>query len=251
MAGAAQGGRTSPDRMPLEVEHMPHCFVTGTDTGIGKTHAACALLAALRARGCNAAGMKPVAAGMVQIAGLALNEDVAAFQELTAHRFPLHLVNPYCLDEAIAPHIAAARQGIEPALDVIAAAFDQLSERADAVVVEGAGGFLVPLSATRSLAEIPLRLHLPVVLVVGMRLGCLNHALLTAEAIRARGLQLAGWIANTPGATMGAYAENLATLKAALAAPCLGELPFDAVQDGAAARALRASRFLNLDMLLP
>jgi dethiobiotin synthetase len=225
-------------------------FITGTDTGIGKTHAACALIAAMTARGIDVAGMKPVAAGTRQAVGMAMNEDVAAFQQLTGQRFPLHLVNPYCLNEAIAPHIAAQHQGVSVDVSVIATAFNRLAERADSIVVEGAGGFLVPLSDAHTMAEIPVLLELPVILVVGMRLGCLSHALLTAEAIRARGLTLAGWMANTPGDTMNAYAENGSTLKTLLGAPCLGELPFDPQYDGPSARARRAAHHLNLETLL-
>ncbi|MBL8513119.1 MAG: dethiobiotin synthase [Betaproteobacteria bacterium] len=214
-------------------------FITGTDTGVGKTFATCALIAALQQRGIDVAAMKPVAAGTVQSAGMAMNEDVAAYQELTRHRFPLHLVNPYCFHAPIAPHIAAAHQGVTADLSVIHTAYNQLAERADVILVEGAGGFLVPLAEDHSMAQIPVHLHLDVILVVGMRLGCLNHALLTAEAIRARGLALAGWIANTPapGETMNAYAENLSTLKRLLGAPLLGELRFDPDPHGAAHRA--------------
>lgn len=218
---------------------MNNFFITGTDTGVGKTFATCALIAAMQQRGIDVAAMKPVAAGNVQGAGMAMNEDVAAYQELTRHRFPLHLVNPYCFHEPIAPHIAAAHQGITPDLSVIHIAYNQLAERADAILMEGAGGFLVPLMEAVSMAEIPVRLHLDVILVVGMRLGCLNHALLTAEAIRKRGLTLIGWIANTPapGETMNAYDENLSTLNRLLGAPLLGELRFDKDPHGAAQRA--------------
>lgn len=226
---------------------MNNLFITGTDTGVGKTFATCALITALQARGFDVAAMKPVAAGTLQSAGMAMNEDVAAFQAITHHRYPLHLVNPYCFHEAIAPHIAAARQGIQPDFSVIHTAFNQLAERTDTILVEGAGGFLVPLTAGQSMAEIPHKLHLDVVLVVGMRLGCLNHALLTAEAIRARGLTLAGWIANTPAERMNAYDENLSTLKQHLGAPLLGELPFDRNPEGAANR---AASHLHLNPLL-
>ena len=226
---------------------MNNLFITGTDTGVGKTFATCALIAALQELGIDVAAMKPVAAGTVQSAGMAMNEDVAAYQDLTHHRFPLHLVNPYCFHEAIAPHIAAAHQGITPDLSMIHTAYNQLAERADVILVEGAGGFLVPLSEDHSMAEIPAQLHLDVILIVGMRLGCLNHALLTAEAIRTRGLTLAGWIANTPGETMNAYDENLSTLKRLLGAPLLGELRFDPDPKGAAQR---AAAHLQLNPLL-
>ncbi|MBL8521525.1 MAG: dethiobiotin synthase [Betaproteobacteria bacterium] len=228
---------------------MNNCFITGTDTGVGKTFATCALIAALQARGLDVAAMKPVAAGVAPGAGLAMNEDVAAYQDLTGHRHPLHLVNPYCFHDAIAPHIAAARQGVVPDLSVIHTAYNRLAERADVILVEGAGGFLVPLTEEASMADVPVRLHLDVILVVGMRLGCLNHALLTAEAIRARGLALAGWIANTPapGEPMNAYDENLSTLRLRLGAPMLGALRFDPDPQGAAQR---AAALLQLSPLL-
>ena len=201
-------------------------FITGTDTGVGKTYVTCALLRALLARGLKAAAMKPVAAGVMENAEAAgMNEDVAAIMRLTDNRYARADVNPYCFDEAIAPHIAAAHQGAVADPAVIAAAFARLQAQADAVLVEGAGGFMVPLSDAVSMADLPALLKLDVILVVGMRLGCLNHALLTTEAIAARGLRLAGWVANTPGETMPAFAENLATLQSRLAAPCLGVIP--------------------------
>ncbi|HEX4859519.1 MAG TPA: dethiobiotin synthase [Usitatibacteraceae bacterium] len=223
-------------------------FVTGTDTGIGKTFVTCALLAALQQQGLCVAAMKPVSAGTETIGALEMNEDVARFQELTGHRYPLHAVNPYSLREAIAPHIAAAREGVDIQMGVIAIAFAALRERSDLVLVEGAGGFLVPLAGPHSMADIPDALALPVILVVGMRLGCLNHALLTVEAIRARGLTLAGWIANTPGAVMNAYAENLSTLKRLIDAPCLGELPYHPGLSSDAAR--QCATYLDTEPLL-
>ncbi|MEP7156173.1 MAG: dethiobiotin synthase [Betaproteobacteria bacterium] len=206
---------------------MSGFFITGTDTGVGKTFVASALSFALQARGFSVAPMKPVAAGTIDVNGVPMNEDVALAMRVCAHRFPLHAVNPYCFREAIAPHIAARHENIDVDMTVIRTAYRDLAERADVVLVEGAGGFLVPLSQSESMALIPSALQLPVVLVVGMRLGCINHALLTVEAIRSRGLALAGWIANTPtpGATMNAYAENLSTLQRMIDAPMIGELP--------------------------
>ncbi len=202
---------------------MSAYFITGTDTGVGKTYVTCALLTALFGRGLKAAAMKPVAAGVE--AGHGMNEDVAAFMALTQNRHALADINPYCFHEAIAPHIAAAHEGATAEPAVIAAAYARLREQCEVVLVEGAGGFLVPLSDTASMADLPKLLKLDVILVVGMRLGCLSHALLTAEAIAARGLRLVGWVANTPGETMPAFAENLATLQSRLTAPCLGVLP--------------------------
>jgi dethiobiotin synthetase len=200
-------------------------FITGTDTEIGKTFAACALIHALAARGVNVAPMKPIAAGTINLDGVDVNEDVAALMAAAGNRFSLRDVNPYCFAEGIAPHIAAKHAGQTIAMPVIAAAYERLRSASDKVLVEGAGGFLVPMTDTQSMAEIPKVLGLEVILVVGMRIGCINHATLTAEAIRARGLTLAGWIANTPAAQMTAFEENLATLKSHIDAPLLGTIP--------------------------
>jgi dethiobiotin synthetase len=203
---------------------MSGFFITGTDTGIGKTFVTCALIHALQRRGLTVAPMKAIAAGTIDVNGVPMNEDVAIFMEATGHRLPLHLVNPYCFKEAIAPHIAAAHDGVAVDMAVIQTAYSHLTRRADVVLVEGAGGFLVPLSGTESMALIPAALHLPVILVVGMRLGCISHAMLTQEAIRSRGLTLAGWIANIPGGVMNAHGENLSALKQWIDAPLLGDI---------------------------
>lgn len=197
-------------------------FIAGTDTGIGKTHAACALLHAFRARGLTAIGMKPVAAG-VEADGE--NEDVRLLREASSVDVPKALVNPYCLAEPIAPHVAAADEGVTIAAPPIIAALDTLRQQADVVLVEGVGGLLVPLAEDFDAADLAVALGLPVILVVGMRLGCLNHALLTQEAIEARGLKLAGWIANRVDAQMRRFPENLATLESRLHAPLLGVIP--------------------------
>lgn len=212
---------------------MKNYFITGTDTGVGKTFFTCALIHALQSRGLRVAPMKPVAAGTIRVQGAQINDDVAALQEITQHRFALADVNPYCLAEPIAPHIAAMREQVRIDMAVIVDAFARLRANADTVLVEGAGGFLVPLSlslsATQSMADIPQALGLDLILVVGMRLGCLNHALLSAEAIRARGLHLAGWVANSVSATpMNAFEENLSTLSSMLNSPCLGVIPYTA-----------------------
>ena len=197
-------------------------FITGTDTGIGKTHAACALLHAFRNQGMNAVGMKPVAAG-IEASGE--NEDVALLRAASSFAAPNALANPYSLAEAIAPHIAAADEGVRIEAAPIAAALASLRAQADVVVVEGVGGLLVPLGEDYDAADLAVALALPVILVVGMRLGCLNHALLTAEALRTRGLVLAGWIANRVDPQMRRFAENLATLERRLPAPLLGVIP--------------------------
>lgn len=227
---------------------MSGFFITGTDTGVGKTFVTAALMRALQQRGLAVAPMKPLAAGTIDINGVPVNDDVALLCDLSDHHYPLHAVNPYCFREAIAPHIAAQHENVAVDISVIQTAYLELATRADVVLVEGAGGFLVPMSATESMALIPAALHLPVILVVGMRLGCLNHALLTVEAIRSRGLTLAGWVANTCGETMNAYAENLSTLKSLIAAPLIGEIARITTTDEYDAAA-EAAEMLNIQPL--
>ena len=163
-------------------------FVTGTDTEVGKTHITCALLWRARQDGLSAVGLKPVAAG-TDASGS--NEDVAAIRACNTLDLPPEILNPYCFAPPIAPHIAAAEAGVEIDFSVIAHAAENARRQADWVLVEGAGGFCVPLGADRDSADLAVHLGLPVILVVGMRLGCINHALLTAEAIAVRGLLLA------------------------------------------------------------
>lgn len=231
---------------------MKSYFITGTDTDVGKSLIACALIHAFAARGYRAAPMKPIAAGTININGVDMNPDVAALRDVSGSTAALRDINPYCFSEAIAPHLAAQHENVTVKMDVIRAAFDRLNADADTVLVEGAGGFLVPLSLSQSMAEIPIALGLEVILVVGMRLGVLNHALLTVEAIRSRGLKLGGWIANTAvaGATMLAYDENHATLERIIGAPLLGTVPHDAYSSNALERAQRASHHLRMDTLL-
>jgi len=202
-------------------------FVTGTDTGVGKTVVAVALLRALVAAGRRAAAMKPVAAGIDTAAGV--NADVAALvaaANVAAGIDAAADVNPYAFAPAIAPHIAAERAGVAIDLDRIAAAYGRLAARADVVVVEGAGGALVPLSARADMLDVPARLGLPVLLVVGVRLGCLNHALLSALAIAGRGLTLAGWVANRIDPAMAEADANVAALVARLPAPLVADVPW-------------------------
>lgn len=208
-------------------------FVTGTDTGVGKTLVACALLKQLAARGLRVAGMKPVAAGAEPDAQGWRNEDVEQLMAAANVAAPRELVNPYCFHPPIAPHIAAAQAGIAIDIARIEARFRNLAALADAVVVEGAGGFRVPLGTGADTSQLAVRLALPVVLVVGMRLGCLNHALLTAEAIAARGLTLAGWVANHVDPGMAAADENVQTLSTLIAAPMLARIPFAERPDAA------------------
>ncbi|HMW16823.1 MAG TPA: dethiobiotin synthase [Accumulibacter sp.] len=197
----------------------PAWFVTGTDTEIGKTHVACALLHALHHAGLRAAAMKPVAAGTDDSGS---NDDVERLRAASSLDLPRELVNPYSFAAAIAPHIAAAEEGRLIELAPIVTAFRRLQTLADAVIVEGVGGFCVPLGENLDTADLAEALQLPVILVVGMRLGCINHALLTAQAIAARGLSFAGWVANRIDPAMSRFAENLATLQSRLSAPLLG-----------------------------
>jgi len=194
-------------------------FVTGTDTGVGKTRVAVALIHALRARGLRVAAMKPVSAGN---APGELNEDVEALMQAANLALDVRDVNPYAFAEPIAPHIAAHRAGIRIELPVITQAYSRLAAAADVVVVEGAGGWRVPLNEHEDMADLAQALGLPIVLVVGMRLGCLNHALLTAEAIVSRRLPWAGWVGNLIDPAMAQQAANLDALRARLPGPCLG-----------------------------
>jgi dethiobiotin synthetase len=203
----------------MKTTEKPAWFITGTDTEVGKTFVACALLHALRAGGLTALGMKPVAAGLDSEGK---NEDVE--QLIAASSFPAarELVNPYAFHAAVAPHIAAAEEGRIIKLANIIDAFEQLRGLADATLVEGVGGFCVPLGADVDTADLAVALKLPVILVVGMRLGCINHALLTEQAITTRGLTLAGWVANKIDPEMSHFDENLAALKERINAPLLG-----------------------------
>lgn len=215
-------------------------FVTGTDTGVGKTLIAAALLRAGRMQGVTMAGFKPVAAGCEQ----GQNADALLLQAESSHPAPYVQTNPYAFTPAIAPHLAAAQVGCEMRVPPICAAFAQHQQRAAAVVVEGAGGWLVPINATQTLADVAVALQLPVILVVGLRLGCLNHALLTAAAVRAAGLPLLGWVANHLSADWPWAADNVAALQARLAAPLLAEVPFLPMQDMAEKVSITAEKLL-------
>ena len=201
-------------------------FVAGTDTGIGKTHVACSLLHALRAAGYSACGMKPVASGCVETASGLRNDDALALQAAGSDAsLSYALINPIALRDPLSPHLAAAHDGVEISLAPLRAAFEQLGGDHQKVVVEGVGGWLVPLAPGLLAADIAKQWQLPVILVVGLRLGCLNHALLSARAIVADGCRLLGWIGNCIDPAMDARDENLATLRELLPAPCLGVLP--------------------------
>jgi dethiobiotin synthetase len=188
-------------------------FITGTDTGIGKTFVACQLIRQYVAQGYRVVGMKPIAAGCDLVDGQWVNEDVKLLMQASNVDAPLHWVNPYCFKAPIAPHIAAQQENIAIQLEVILQAYQALTALADIVVVEGAGGLLVPLHAELTIAELAAALNIPIIFVVGMRLGCINHALLSLEVMQARHLPIQGWVANPIDPAMQCYAENLATLQ--------------------------------------
>jgi dethiobiotin synthetase len=201
-------------------------FVTGTDTGIGKSLASATLLHALRARGLRAVGMKPLASGCeVTVDGLR-NEDALLLQAASDPRPDYDDVNPYALRNPLAPELAAADDGVTVGLQPILDAHARLSAMADVVVVEGVGGWAAPLSATLDQSDLVRALDLPVVMVVGLRLGCISHARLTARAIVADGLRLSGWIGNDIDPHMARADDNFTLLRQHLPIPCWGRLPF-------------------------
>jgi dethiobiotin synthetase len=235
-------------------------FITGTDTGVGKTLVSCALLHGFAAQGMSVVGMKPVAAGGALrsngepagalLAGAAGSADGGQHEDVTQLRAASNVlasggqINPYCFVQAIAPHLAAQVVGVRINFARIVESFSELSAQADVVIVEGVGGFRVPLNDEQDSADLAEQLGLPVILVVGMRLGCLNHALLTAEAIVARRLTLAGWVANVPDGHMAMLDENIAALRQRIGAPLLGIVPHLEQPD-----AREAALFLNLALL--
>lgn len=218
------------------------CFVAGTDTEVGKTLVSAALVYLLGTPGYRSAGFKPVAAGVIDVNGLSVNEDVQTLRAASSIVLSDDDVGPCQLRTACAPHIAGAIEGKLIDRQQLLQAATALAARTDWLVVEGVGGFCVPLGNGWTSADLAVDLDLPVVLVVGMRLGCLNHAILTAQSVRASGLRLAGWIANGIDPAMAHVEENLATLRHWLApAPCLGVIPWLAN-----ALAATAATYLNL-----
>ena len=238
-------------------------FITGTDTGVGKTLISCALLHAFAAQGKQVAGFKPVAAGCaaegslhssgvptgVPLAGAkdGYNDDAKALRAASTMPLTYGQVNPYCFRQAIAPHIAAFNSGVRIEFSRILASYRELAGQADVVVVEGAGGFKVPLNDKQDSADLARELNLPVILVVGMRLGCLNHALLSVDAIAGAGLQLAGWVANVPGMEMPMLHENIAALQQRISVPLLGTVPCQPAPDARAAAACLNIELLGID----
>lgn len=205
---------------------MPGVFVTGTDTGIGKTRIAQALVAGLRNAGQRCVGMKPVATGAIETPQGRRSEDALALMAQASVQAPYALINPYLFIPPIAPHIAAREAGIAVRFAHIGAAYAALCDLADSVVVEGVGGWRAPLGEEGGVAELVNYLELPVILVVGIRLGCINHALLTAESIVRSAGALTGWVANIVEPGLAHEEDNIATLCEALPATCLGVLPY-------------------------
>ena len=203
---------------------MQTIFITGTDTDAGKTYVAVALLQGLKALGYRTVAQKPVAAGVNESG---LNTDALSLRQHATEQLSYELVNPYCLTDAVAPHLAAAKAGlcIEPA--VLTQELQKLQVMdADIALVEGAGGWLLPLDDKTTMADWVTEQQLPVLLVVGMKLGCLNHALLTVREIERSGLKLLGWVANCIDPDMAYQQENISHLQQTLTAPCLGVLPY-------------------------
>jgi dethiobiotin synthetase len=201
-------------------------FVAGTDTEVGKTLVSGALVLKLREQGINTIGFKPVVAGTYQDAnGITLNEDLETLRIASKLNVDELSLCPYVLNQPAAPHLVATEQDLKLEMSVITQAFRNIQKHADCVVVEGAGGLLIPLNDEEDLGDFAIEINLPIILVVGMKLGCINHALLTCEAIKARHLNIAGWVANTLNSEMPLLQENLQTLKARIAAPFLGLIP--------------------------
>jgi dethiobiotin synthetase len=222
-------------------------FITGTDTGVGKTRMAAACCRAFAATGSRVAAMKPVASGCdVTPAGLR-NADALTLMAAMTVRAAYDEVNPYAFEPAIAPHIAAREANRSIDLTVLDRCYQRLQRQSDVIVVEGAGGWLVPLDDRHTFADLAVRWNLEVVLVVGLRLGCLNTALLTVEAVERRGLKLCGWIGNSVDAAFERRAENLATLHARIAAPCLGEFAYSPESDSSALANEFAATLLKMD----
>lgn len=220
--------------IPMTDSRHAAVFIAGTDTGIGKTHASCTLLHALRDAGHRSCGMKPVASGCAATPDGLRNDDALALQAAGSDpALAYERINPVALRDPLSPHLAAAREHRQVTLAPMRAAFEQLRSEHQRVVVEGVGGWLVPLAPKLFASDIARQWQLPVILVVGLRLGCLNHALLTQEAVAARGLRLAGWIANQVDVGMACVEENVEMLKARLEAPLLGFVPHQAAPDAA------------------
>jgi len=201
-------------------------FITGTDTGAGKTLCSLALMEALKKQGLTVAGMKPVAAGCYQTAEGLRNDDAEKLLKASSRPLAYDLINPYAFEPPIAPHIAAEQRGVEIKISQIQQHYNALSIQVDRVIVEGAGGWLVPINAYQTLADVACALQLPIIMVVGMRLGCINHAMLTYNSIQATGIKIVAWIANQVDGDMAVLTENVDYLASRFDAPLLGLIPY-------------------------
>ncbi|NKB36306.1 MAG: dethiobiotin synthase [Gammaproteobacteria bacterium] len=205
---------------------MASFFVTGTDTEVGKTRVSLGLMRALRNQGSSVIGMKPIASGCHRTSAGLRNEDAELIRGEGTSEIPYELLNPFAFEEAVAPHAAAEKAGVSIDIDRIRSAYKSLYGLAEHIVIEGAGGWRVPLSASSSLSDLVAELNIPVVLVVGLRLGCINHALLTAESILNDNRTLAGWVANQITEDYPFQESSMRVLTSKIAAPLLGEVPY-------------------------
>ena len=206
---------------------MPGVFITGTDTEIGKTKVACALLQTLNMHQVKTVGMKPVASGADIINGQLCNEDALKLIDASSEKLPYELINPYVFKTAASPHISAELEQQRVELDTIKKCYLEIEQQSEFVVVEGVGGWLAPVNEAQTVADMAKELQLPVIMVVGMRLGCLNHALLTAQHIQQHGLKLTGWVANCVDNNFSYLEQNIDTLNQLLGTPLLARLDFD------------------------
>ncbi|ORU93508.1 MAG: dethiobiotin synthase [Cycloclasticus sp. symbiont of Bathymodiolus heckerae] len=197
-------------------------FITGTDTDVGKTYISTLLVKGFRERGCRVSGFKPVAAGAKFLDGEFKNEDALELMQEASVNFPYRIVNPYCFEQAIAPHIAAEQEGVEVEMPCIQAAYAKHVEQSELVIIEGAGGWMVPLNKVMGFDDLALAVGAPVILVVSLKLGCINHALLTESAILHKGCRLVGWIANEQKSGFKERDENLEALQQRMKSAYLG-----------------------------
>ena len=207
---------------------MSGLFITGTDTEIGKTYVSSLLIKFFAEQGYKVAGMKPVASGASLVDGVLKNDDALSLMQASNIELDYKIVNPYVFEPAVSPHIAAEQAGIEVEIDKIKNNYEQLQKKSDVVIVEGVGGWYAPISCHTTVADLAESLKLPIILVVGLRLGCLNHALLTAQALRQSGLSVAGWVANHVEKDFSSAQKNISTLKHYLNDfPFLGSIAYD------------------------
>jgi len=206
-------------------------FITGTDTGIGKTTFSSILLRSLNQQGCRAVGLKPIASGVIKNAREWVNQDALILQKASAGKPSIKIINPICFEPAIAPHIAAGQQGVKLTVaKVLKHCRTALNQNADAVVIEGAGGLLVPLNRQETMLDLIKAFGFPAIVVVGLKLGCLNHAILTLQVLKQHQVPVAGWVANMIDPTMSAFEENIETLSQYFLQPPMAVLPHQVQQ---------------------